>query len=183
MGQRFELHPRITWEVEQAGWCRLRQADDRLTPSRRMILGRDTRRATSYHPPEADARSVAGGQPAGSPGGDPYIDYAVCSRGPTASPSVHDRKDRHIRRDDAGRWCWVKLFYGPGLGAQLSRFVDLEGRSHLRLRVSDPESLGVVELTSPQGDCSLAEKKRLETRSNPAIRVCYYTTTRGGHRS
>jgi glucose-1-phosphate thymidylyltransferase len=50
------------------------------------------------------------------------------------------------------------IFYGPGLGHQLSRFGDLRGAAIFGYRVSDPSAYGVVEFDESRRAVSLEEK-------------------------
>ncbi len=50
------------------------------------------------------------------------------------------------------------IFYGPGLGTQLSRFEDIDGGAVFAYRVADPTSYGVVEFDETGRALSLEEK-------------------------
>ena len=47
------------------------------------------------------------------------------------------------------------IFYGPGLGAQLRRFADVDGAAIFGYQVADPSSYGVVDVR-PGGPCDLS---------------------------
>ncbi len=65
------------------------------------------------------------------------------------------------------------IFYGPGLGSQLSRFEDIEGGAVFAYRVADPTSYGVVEFDDAGRALSL-EEKPAKPRSNFAVPGLYF---------
>jgi glucose-1-phosphate thymidylyltransferase len=65
------------------------------------------------------------------------------------------------------------IFYGPGLGAQLSRFEDIDGGAVFAYRVADPTSYGVVEFDESFRALSL-EEKPANPRSNYAVPGLYF---------
>ena len=65
------------------------------------------------------------------------------------------------------------LFYGPGFGRKLSRFVDLEGAGVFAYWVSEPSAYGVVEFDRSGRAISL-EEKPTSPRSNFAVPGLYF---------
>jgi glucose-1-phosphate thymidylyltransferase len=65
------------------------------------------------------------------------------------------------------------IFYGPGLGTQLSRFEDIDGGAVFAYRVADPTSYGVVEFDESFKALSL-EEKPAHPRSNYAVPGLYF---------
>ena len=65
------------------------------------------------------------------------------------------------------------IFYGPGLGSQLSRFHDIDGGAVFAYRVADPTSYGVVEFDAAGRALSLEEKPQ-KPRSNYAVPGLYF---------
>ncbi|WP_353081833.1 glucose-1-phosphate thymidylyltransferase RfbA [Tessaracoccus lapidicaptus] len=65
------------------------------------------------------------------------------------------------------------LLYGPGLGAQLSRFSNIEGAAVFAYRVNNPSDYGVVEFDNGGKVLSL-EEKPAQPRSSYAIPGLYF---------
>jgi glucose-1-phosphate thymidylyltransferase len=65
------------------------------------------------------------------------------------------------------------LFYGPGFGRKLSRFVDVDGAAVFAYWVSDPTAYGVVEFDESGKALSLEEKPQ-HPRSSYAIPGLYF---------
>ncbi len=65
------------------------------------------------------------------------------------------------------------IFYGPGLGTQLSRFVDIDGASIFGYWVADPTAYGVIEFDRDGKAVSL-EEKPAAPRSNYAVPGLYF---------
>ncbi|WPF83233.1 glucose-1-phosphate thymidylyltransferase RfbA [Sanguibacter sp. 4.1] len=65
------------------------------------------------------------------------------------------------------------IFYGQGLGSQLSRFQDIDGGAVFAYRVADPTSYGVVEFDESGKALSL-EEKPTEPKSNFAVPGLYF---------
>ena len=65
------------------------------------------------------------------------------------------------------------IFYGPGLGARLSRFEDIDGGAVFAYRVADPTSYGVVEFDAAGRALSL-EEKPAHPRSSYAVPGLYF---------
>ncbi len=65
------------------------------------------------------------------------------------------------------------IFYGPGLGRQLSRFSDIEGAAVFGYWVADPTAYGVVEFDAAGRAISIEEKPK-EPKSNYAVPGLYF---------
>jgi glucose-1-phosphate thymidylyltransferase len=65
------------------------------------------------------------------------------------------------------------IFYGPGLGQTLDRFVDIEGSVIFAYRVAEPTAYGVVEFDESGKAVSL-EEKPAKPRSNFAVPGLYF---------
>ena len=78
-----------------------------------------------------------------------------------------------IGSDSAALILGDNIFYGPGLGRTLDRFVDLEGAVVFAYRVAEPSSYGVVEFDST-GKAISIEEKPAKPRSNYAVPGLYF---------
>ena len=65
------------------------------------------------------------------------------------------------------------IFYGPGLGTRLQRFLDVEGGAVFAYWVANPESYGVVEFDE-QGHALSLEEKPARPASNFAVPGLYF---------
>lgn len=65
------------------------------------------------------------------------------------------------------------IFFGPGLGSQLSRFSSVSGGAVFAYWVSDPRAYGVVEFDDQRRAVSIEEKPS-EPRSNYAVPGIYF---------
>lgn len=65
------------------------------------------------------------------------------------------------------------LLYGPGLGAQLKRFTDVDGAAIFAYWVAEPQAYGVVEFDAHGRAVSLEEKPR-SPRSSYAVPGLYF---------
>ena len=65
------------------------------------------------------------------------------------------------------------IFYGPGLGSQLTRYSDVDGAAVFAYWVADPEAYGVVDFDDDGRATDLAEKPA-EPRSNYAVPGLYF---------
>lgn len=78
-----------------------------------------------------------------------------------------------VGNDSAALVLGDNIFYGPGLGSQLTRFNDIDGGAVFAYRVSDPTAYGVVEFDADGRALSL-EEKPAEPRSNYAVPGLYF---------
>ena len=81
--------------------------------------------------------------------------------------------EEHVRGSVSGLVLGDNLFYGPGLGTQLSRFRDLQGAAVFGYRVADPTAYGVVEFDDQMRAVSL-EEKPAKPKSNFAVPGLYF---------
>lgn len=65
------------------------------------------------------------------------------------------------------------IFYGPGLGSQLSKFADIDGGAVFAYHVSDPTAYGVVEFDE-NGQALSLEEKPVKPRSSFAVPGLYF---------
>ncbi|MFC3690400.1 glucose-1-phosphate thymidylyltransferase RfbA [Aquipuribacter hungaricus] len=65
------------------------------------------------------------------------------------------------------------IFYGPGLGHQLTRFADLDGAAVFAYRVADPERYGIVTFDE-RGRATHLEEKPAAPRSSYAVPGLYF---------
>jgi glucose-1-phosphate thymidylyltransferase len=81
--------------------------------------------------------------------------------------------EEHIGGDKAALVLGDNLFFGPGLGSQLARFVNIDGATVFGYQVADPTAYGVVEIDEDGLAISL-EEKPANPRSNIAIPGLYF---------
>ncbi|MGB7363300.1 MAG: glucose-1-phosphate thymidylyltransferase RfbA [Rhodococcus sp. (in: high G+C Gram-positive bacteria)] len=79
----------------------------------------------------------------------------------------------HIGSEGAALVLGDNIFYGPGLGSQLTRFADLTGGAVFAYEVSDPSAYGVVEFDEAGRAISLEEKPE-HPKSNYAVPGVYF---------
>lgn len=79
----------------------------------------------------------------------------------------------HVGSDCVALVLGDNIFYGPGLGAQLTRFGNIRGAGVFAYQVSDPTAYGVVEFDDSGRAISLEEKPK-QPRSNFAVTGLYF---------
>ncbi len=79
----------------------------------------------------------------------------------------------HIGHDSVALVLGDNIFYGPGMGAQLGRYVDVDGGSVFGYWVHDPGAYGVVEFDDAGRVLSLDEKPA-QPKSNYAVPGLYF---------
>ncbi|WP_238325034.1 sugar nucleotidyltransferase, partial [Rhodococcoides fascians] len=79
----------------------------------------------------------------------------------------------HIGTDSAALVLGDNIFYGPGLGTQLSRFDTIDGGAVFAYEVSDPTAYGVIEFDDNRKAVSL-EEKPAAPKSNYAVPGLYF---------
>jgi len=79
----------------------------------------------------------------------------------------------HIGSDPAALVLGDNIFYGSGLGHQLTRFSDLDGAAVFGYRVANPTEYGVVEFDESFKAVSL-EEKPTEPKSDYAVPGLYF---------
>ncbi|MBM7458653.1 glucose-1-phosphate thymidylyltransferase RfbA [Rhodococcus coprophilus] len=79
----------------------------------------------------------------------------------------------HIGTESVALVLGDNIFYGPGLGSQLTRFADIDGGAVFAYRVSDPAAYGVVEFDSAGRALSL-EEKPVDPKSPYAVPGLYF---------
>jgi len=78
-----------------------------------------------------------------------------------------------IGNDTASLVLGDNIFYGPGLGTQLTRFEDIDGGAVFAYHVSNPTEYGVVEFDADFKAVSLEEKPK-QPKSNYAVPGLYF---------
>jgi glucose-1-phosphate thymidylyltransferase len=79
----------------------------------------------------------------------------------------------HIGDERVGLVLGDNIFYGPGLGAKLRRFADLDGAAIFGYRVADPSAYGVVSF-DPDGRATSLEEKPERPKSHFAVPGLYF---------
>ena len=79
----------------------------------------------------------------------------------------------HIGSDPAALVLGDNIFYGSGLGSQLSRFSDIDGAAVFGYRVANPTEYGVVEFDETFRAVSLEEKPS-DPKSDYAVPGLYF---------
>ncbi len=81
--------------------------------------------------------------------------------------------EEFIGSDSAALVLGDNIFYGPGLGARLQRFEDIDGGAVFAYRVADPTAYGVVEFDESFKALSL-EEKPAHPKSSYAVPGLYF---------
>ncbi len=81
--------------------------------------------------------------------------------------------EEHIGSDTAGLVLGDNIFYGTGVGNQLSEFADIKGAAVFGYHVADPTAYGVVEFDD-QGRAISLEEKPTEPKSSYAVPGLYF---------
>ena len=79
----------------------------------------------------------------------------------------------HIGTEPVALILGDNIFYGPGLGTQLTRFAHIDGGAVFAYRVSDPSAYGVIEFDSTGRALSLEEKPD-DPKSHFAVPGLYF---------
>ena len=79
----------------------------------------------------------------------------------------------HIGSDSVALVLGDNIFYGPGMGTQLRRFVDVDGGAVFGYWVHDPGAYGVVEFDD-SGRVLTLEEKPAQPKSNYAVPGLYF---------
>lgn len=79
----------------------------------------------------------------------------------------------HIGADKVALVLGDNIFYGPGMGSQLRRYVNVEGGAVFAYWVAEPKSYGVVEFDSKGRAISLEEKPS-DPKSSYAVPGLYF---------
>ncbi|NLU83583.1 glucose-1-phosphate thymidylyltransferase RfbA [Rhodococcus sp. HNM0569] len=133
-----------------------------------MLAGiRDVLVVTTPHDAEAFMRLLGDGSQFGV-----SITYAV-QHEPNGLAQAFVLGAEHIGHDAAALVLGDNIFYGPGLGTQLSRFEQIDGGAVFAYRVSDPSAYGVVEFDDTGRAVSL-EEKPATPKSNYSIPGLYF---------
>jgi glucose-1-phosphate thymidylyltransferase len=81
--------------------------------------------------------------------------------------------EEHIGGERVALVLGDNIFYGPGLGAQLRRFAEVDGAAIFGYRVADPSAYGVVTFDE-QGRATSLEEKPEHPRSRFAVPGLYF---------
>jgi len=133
-----------------------------------MLAGiRDVLVITTPHEAEQFVRLLGDGSQFGI-----SITYAV-QPSPDGLAQAFLIGEDHIQGGSAGLVLGDNLFYGPGLGTQLTRFEELDGAAVFGYRVADPTAYGVVEFDD-EGRALSLEEKPAKPKSSFAVPGLYF---------
>ncbi|HSO17804.1 MAG TPA: glucose-1-phosphate thymidylyltransferase RfbA [Arthrobacter sp.] len=79
----------------------------------------------------------------------------------------------HIGHESVALVLGDNIFYGPGMGAQLGKYVDVDGGSVFGYWVNDPGAYGVVEFDG-SGRVLTLDEKPAQPKSNYAVPGLYF---------
>ena len=100
------------------------------------------------------------------------ISYAVQDR-PDGLAQAFVLGAKHIGTDSVSLVLGDNIFYGPGLGTNLSRFQNVSGGAIFAYRVANPSAYGVVEFAADGTAISL-EEKPATPKSHYAVPGLYF---------
>ena len=80
----------------------------------------------------------------------------------------------HIGNDSVALVLGDNIFYGPGMGAQLGKYVDVDGGSVFGYWVHDPGAYGVVEFDDSGRVLISLDEKPAQPKSNYAVPGLYF---------
>jgi glucose-1-phosphate thymidylyltransferase len=133
-----------------------------------MLAGvREVLVITTPHEQEAFVRLLGDGSAYGV-----EISYAV-QPAPEGLAQALLIGEHHIGGERVALVLGDNIFYGPGLGLQLSRFADVDGAAIFGYRVADPSAYGVVTFDADGRATSLEEKPQ-HPRSHYAVPGLYF---------
>ena len=128
-----------------------------------MLAGiREVLVITTPHEQEAFRRLLGDGSAYGV-----EISYAV-QPSPDGLAQAFLIGEEHIGDEPVALVLGDNIFYGPGLGAQLRRFADVDGAAIFGYRVADPSAYGVVTFDE-EGRATSLEEKPEHPRSHFAV--------------
>ena len=100
------------------------------------------------------------------------LSYAIQER-PEGLAQAFILGAEHIGSEPVALILGDNIFYGPGVGTNLRRFLEVEGGSIFAYRVANPSVYGVVEFDS-MGKALALEEKPAKPKSNYAVPGLYF---------
>ncbi len=133
-----------------------------------MLAGiREVLVITTPHEQEAFRRLLGDGSAYGV-----HLSYAV-QPSPEGLAQALLIGEEHIAGERCALVLGDNIFYGPGLGAQLRRFADVDGAAIFGYRVADPSAYGVVTFDE-RGRATSLEEKPAHPQSHYAVPGLYF---------